>query len=59
MIYPIFGTHGMDENWNVYDRLVRPMYKVVAPQMKTFPSYSTIVDYARMLEMEEIEASAS
>ena len=41
------------------DGLVRPLYRVVAPQMKTFPSYLTTVDYARMLEMKEMEARAS
>ena len=41
------------------DGLVRPLYRAVAPQMKTFPSYSVTVDCARMLEMKEMEAHAS
>ena len=34
------------------DGLVRPLYRAVTPQMKTFPSYSATVDCARMLEMK-------
>ena len=41
------------------DGLVRPLYKVMAPQMNTFPSYSAIMDCVRMLEMNEIEDHAS
>ena len=41
------------------DGPVRPLYRAVTPQMKTFPSYSAAMDYARMLEMKEIEAHAS
>ena len=40
-------------------RLVKPLYRAVAPQMKSFPSYSTVVDYSKMLEMNEMEALAS
>ena len=40
------------------DGLIRPLFRVVAPQMKSFPSYATIVDYVRMLEMKEMEVRA-
>ena len=39
--------------------LVKPLYKVVAPQIKTFPSYLAIVDCAKMLEMKKMETHAS
>ena len=38
------------------DGLMRPLYRVVAPQMKSFPSYLDVMDYAKMLEMKEMEA---
>ena len=39
--------------------LVMPLYRAVAPQMKTFPSYAAAVDCARMIEMKEMEMRAS
>ena len=38
--------------------LVRPLYKEMAPKMKSFPSYSIVVDCVKMLEIKEIEAHA-
>ena len=40
------------------EKLVRPLYLVVAPQMKTFLSYLATIDCAWMLEMKEIEMCA-
>ena len=37
-------------------KLVRPLYRVVIPQVKTFPSYSITMDCVRMLKMKEIKA---
>ena len=41
------------------DGLVRPLFRAVAPQMKTFPSYAAAVDCARMIEMKEMEVRVS
>ena len=41
------------------DGLVRPLFRVVAPQMKSFPSYAAIMDCAKMLEIKEMEVHAS
>ena len=35
--------------------LVRPLVREVVPQMKMFPCYSVIIDYAQMLKMKEME----
>ena len=37
------------------DGLVRPLFRAVAPQMKSFPSYSAAVECAKMLEMKEMD----
>ena len=41
------------------DRLLRPLFGMVAPPMKPFSSYTTIVDCARILEIKEMEVCAS
>ena len=41
------------------DGLVRPRFRVVALQMKLFPSYVVVVNCAKMLEIKEMEVHAS
>ena len=41
------------------DRLVRLLFRVVALQIIFFPSYATLVDCYRMLEMKDMEVCAS
>ena len=45
-------------NERFVDRLMRPLYRVMAPQIKTCPSYLAIMDCMRMLEMKEMKAYA-
>ena len=38
--------------------LAKPLYQVIAPQMKMFLSHSIIMDYVKVLEMKETKLSA-